>query len=159
MYRIVNMTICFEVNSRLEPNDFPNYDPYYFSGNILNCGKVKVLIYRSNKVNVVGAKSLDEATNVLINVLPNYSIVKSKIVNIVASGTIDFPINLNKIIQYPEFTWEPELFPGIMFRVGKQVAIFFSSRKFNIVGSKSMSTLENFYYEFINTLRRRVNGD
>lgn len=153
------MTVSIKIDRVMEPNEFPEYNPFSFSGYILNHGKVKILIYRSDKINIVGVKSIDEAINILKLVLPEVSIIEMRIVNIVASGTIDFAINLNKIIQYPEFTWEPELFPGIMFRAGKQVAIFFSSRKFNIVGSKSMETLENFYYEFINTLRRRVNGD
>lgn len=76
-----------------------------------------------------------------------------KIQNIVASCDVKFPIKLEKISSdyYKYVSYEPELFPGLVYRVKepKVVMLIFVSRKVVITGSKrredTYSAFEQIY--------------
>ena len=148
------MTITFTFNQLLNPHSFEGYNHQRFSGNIINYGKANLLIFNSNEMNVVGLKSLEQGINLISTFFPNVNIQSAKIVNIVATGLIDFRIYFNEMVNKNDFTWEPELFPGIMFRRGKKVATMFTSNKVNLVGAKSTNELETIFDELISTLNQ-----
>jgi transcription initiation factor TFIID TATA-box-binding protein len=62
-----------------------------------------------------------------------------KIENVVASASLNADIPLNKLLQLPGTEYEPEQFPGLVFRMNdpKAAALIFSSGKIVCTGARS----------------------
>ncbi|MFH0860123.1 MAG: TATA-box-binding protein [Candidatus Altiarchaeota archaeon] len=110
--------------------------------------KLAMLIFRTGKVICSGARSkkeIDQAVEKLIKKLREGSIrLKSKpiveIQNIVASASLGFQVNLDTLaIECMNTEYEPEQFPGLVFRLDKPktVMLIFRSGKIIITGAKT----------------------
>ncbi len=110
--------------------------------------KLAMLIFRTGKVICSGARSrkdIEAAVDKLIKKLKEGRIrVKSKpiveIQNIVASATLGFKVNLDALaIECYNTEYEPEQFPGLVFRLDepKTVMLIFRSGKIIITGAKT----------------------
>ena len=150
--RIVNCVSTFTIDKTLSPADYGNYNPKVFSGYVMKDKRARILIYKSNKINVTGVKSLLEAKTVLLHNFPNIKILKAKVVNLTALALIKKPINFNAVTNNSKYSWEPELFPGALFRESQSVAIFFPSGKVILTGFKNKTKLKTFYREFSRNL-------
>ena len=80
-----------------------------------------------------------------------------KIQNIVASTDVGFPIDVDKLgVDYGVYvSYEPDLFPGLIFRTKnpKMVLLVFRSGKIVITGAKAIEDINNvFIYFFKNIL-------
>lgn len=147
------------------------YNPKRFSAVIIRQKEPKTtaLIFSNGKIVCLGAKSVEDSkkgcrkfAKVIKNL--NYSVqfTNFKIVNIVGSADVKFPINLSNLFNklYFKFKknknlseekiekflmYEPEVFPGLFFHIEKVVLLIFHSGKLSIVGGK---TIDQIYKAF-----------
>ncbi len=142
------------------------YQPDQFPGLILRLNKPKTtaLVFKSGKMVVTGAKStmqLIEAVKRIIKLFKKHGIkIVSKpriqIQNIVASGDINYYVNLEKASYLLENSmYEPEQFPGLIYRMRKPsvVLLIFSSGKMVITGAKEEKEVEEAVYKIAKKLK------
>ena len=80
-----------------------------------------------------------------------------EIVNVVASATIEQPLDLNDITQkFPDVEYHPEQFPGAVFRLHnpKTATLLFGSGKMVCTGSKSAEMAINAVNTVVQKLRK-----
>ena len=85
------------------------------------------------------------------------SIPTISIENVVASATIDQPLNLKDITKkFPEVEWNPDLFPGAVFRLKKPktATLLFSTGKMVCTGSKSEDMARKAIKTVVQELRK-----
>jgi transcription initiation factor TFIID TATA-box-binding protein len=154
--RIVNIVVStslehdipLEKMAAVLPNT--EYNPEQFPGLVIRIKepKTSALIFSSGKVVCTGARTLekvDESIAKIIESLKKINIdikIKPKIVvqNVVASGSIGMDLNLNKLAMKLDNTeYEPEQFPGLVFKLAEAKATFllFSNGKIVCTGTKS----------------------
>lgn len=125
-------------------------NPKQFPGVIyrLKEPKLAMLIFRTGKVICSGARSrknIDDAVTQLLKTLRKAGLrVKGKpiieIQNIVASSSLNFKVNLDVLAtECVNTEYEPEQFPGLVFRLDKPktVMLVFRSGKIIITGAKT----------------------
>jgi len=126
------------------------YNPGKFPGAVYRIAepKVAMLIFGSGKVICSGSRSnkdIDAAVTHLLNRLRKSGIrikgkPRIKIQNIVASASVGFEVNLDVLaIEVMNTEYEPEQFPGLVFRLDKPktVMLIFRSGKLIITGAKT----------------------
>jgi transcription initiation factor TFIID TATA-box-binding protein len=134
------------------------YNPKRFAAVIMRIRdpKTTALVFASGKMVVTGAKSEDDARLAarkfarIIQKLGFKAIfTEFKIQNVVASCDIKFPIRLEGLAaRHSQFsTYEPELFPGLVYRMMKPkvVLLIFVSGNVVITGAK---VREDIYQAF-----------
>jgi len=149
---------------------FPHveYRPEVFPGLAFRLKKPKTctLIFYSGRMVCTGAKSEREARKAILKVtkeLKNGGIIitgkpEITIHNVVASGSLGGSIDLEELCERARvggnLMYEPEQFPGAMFRMDnpKVVFLIFSTGKIVCVGAKK----EKEIYEGVENLRRRL---
>lgn len=149
---------------------FPHveYRPEVFPGLAFRLKKPKTctLIFYSGRMVCTGAKSEREARKAILKVtkeLKNGGIIitgkpEITIHNVVASGSLGGSIDLEELCERAHvggnLMYEPEQFPGAMFRMDnpKVVFLIFSTGKIVCVGAKK----EKEIYEGVENLRRRL---
>ena len=110
--------------------------------------KLAMLIFRTGKVICSGARSKEEIdiavqkllkkfreANIIIKATP-----KIEIQNIVASSNLNFRVNLDVLaIECDNTEYEPEQFPGLIFRLDdpKTVMLVFRSGRIIVTGAKT----------------------
>jgi len=145
LFAELNLEKVIEIcpNSKYNPEEFPGIicrfdDP-----------KVALLIFSSGKLVVTGAKSVEDierAVKKLTQMLKTKVGTKFTkppqidIQNMVFSGDIGMEFNLDVVaLSLPNCEYEPEQFPGIIYRAKepKAVILLFSSGKIVCSGAKS----------------------
>lgn len=145
------------------------YDPNRFPGLIYKIRKPKssILIFRTGKMVCTGTRSAKEAikaVNKVVNELKKSGIVivgkaKTEIVNIVSSGDLGGSIDLERTAYALERTmYEPEQFPGLIYRVNEPKVVFllFASGKIVCTGAKKQ---EDIYIAVEDLYRALVKND
>ena len=126
-----------------------DYNPDQFPGLVyrLDQPKVTALIFKSGKMVVTGAKSVNQLVFAVKKILktlmnkgiPIYGKPQIQIQNIVASANLGMMVDLEKAaLALPGSMYEPEQFPGLIYRMEKPVVVLliFSSGKMVITGAK-----------------------
>ena len=149
---------------------FPHveYRPEVFPGLAFRLKRPKTctLIFHSGRMVCTGAKSEREARRAILKVareLKKGGIIiigkpEIKIQNIVASGSLGGPVDLEEMCERARvggrLMYEPEQFPGAIYRMEspKVVFLIFSAGKIVCVGAKK----EEEIYEAVEDLRRRL---
>jgi len=149
---------------------FPDVDyrPEVFPGLPFRLKKPKTctLIFNSGKMVCTGAKSEKEARKAILKVAKELRtagiIITGKpeitIQNIVASGSLGGPVDLEGLCERTRVggsvMYEPEQFPGLIYRMERPKVVFliYSNGKIVCVGAKK----EEEIYEAIESLRRRL---
>ena len=114
--------------------------------------KTTALIFASGKVVVTGAKTEEYAklasrkfARIVQKLGFEARFLDFKVQNIVASCDARFPIRLEGLAnQHAQFSsYEPELFPGLIFRMGtpKVVLLIFVSGKVVLTGAKDRESI------------------
>ena len=127
---------------RFNPEEFPGIICY------LNEPRVTLLLFRTGKGVVTGARSFDDiqaAVSKLIEVLSKIGVKFRRapeivLQNMVFSGDLGREFNLNTVaLTLPNCEFEPEIFPGIIYRVRepKVAILLFSSGRIVCSGAKS----------------------
>jgi transcription initiation factor TFIID TATA-box-binding protein len=126
-----------------------DYNPDQFPGLVyrLEQPKITALIFKSGKMVVTGAKSVNQlvfAVKKILKTLINKGVpIQGKpqiqVQNIVASANLGAVVDLEKAaLALPGSMYEPEQFPGLIYRMEKPVVVLliFSSGKMVVTGAK-----------------------
>src|SRR3990167_5027282 len=125
----VQLTRLARVQSNTE------YNPEQFPGLVLRIKKPKsaVLVFSSGNLVCTGTKSVaqvKEAINAVIRQIAKIGVrvtqkPKITVQNIVASGSINLSLNLNILaLQLENTEYEPEQFPGLVYKLVEPTATF-----------------------------------
>ncbi|RQD83402.1 MAG: hypothetical protein D5R96_03110 [Methanocalculus sp. MSAO_Arc2] len=153
----LHQTISFQ---RLEelPSASYRYDPKQYHGAYILISGGKVTLYRSGKYIIYGLKSLDQIDGAFEEFL---SIISSiidcaaasdplsvpKVQNIVGMEDFGVPINLSRFViaeGMEQVEYEPEQFPGVVYRGERGTALLFSSGKVIFPVFKDLDVMEAF---------------
>jgi len=131
------------------------YNPEQFPGLVLRVPKPKsaVLVFSSGNLVCTGTKSIGQVKLVIKAVIRQLAKIgvrvkdkpKITVQNIVASGNINIPLNLNFLALELENTeYEPEQFPGLVYKLAEPTATFllFTNGKLVCTGTKNREQLE-----------------
>lgn len=132
------------------------YEPEQFPGLVyrLDEPRVATLIFRSGKIICVGARSTAAAKEALrktvrnikkIGIRINENKIRVKIENIVVAVNLNKDLNLDQLaFQLEESEYEPEQFPGLVYRIyePKVAFLLFSSGRVVCAGAKSMDDVK-----------------
>lgn len=168
--KIENVVAAVTLNQKVDLNavvkSFPGveYRPEQFPGLVyrLKRPKTATLIFNSGKMVCTGAKSKKEAQRAVkkvVNELKQGGIIiiskpELKIVNIVASGSLGGMIDLEKAVRPLKAMYEPEQFPGLIYRMAEPrvVMLLFASGKLVCTGAKR----EQDVYDGVHKLHRML---
>jgi len=132
------------------------YEPEQFPGLVyrMKDPKAATLIFSSGKIVCTGARSIEDVNKVVKKVvkmikdnkLGNPKTYSIQIENIVASAKLEARLNLDKIaFELENSEYEPEQFPGLVYRVKDPKAAFllFSSGKIVCTGVRKVADIES----------------
>lgn len=143
------------------------YNPEQFPGLVIRIKdpKTSALIFSSGKIVCTGARTLEnvslsikkiikalEKINVKIKEAPEFTIQ-----NIVAAGSVGMALNLNVLAMKLDNTeYEPEQFPGLVYKLPEQKATFllFSNGKIVCTGTKSEKEVDKALDKLIENLKK-----
>jgi len=138
------------------------YNPEQFPGLVLRIQKPKsaVLVFSSGNLVCTGTKSVAQVKLVISAVIRQLrkigvnvtGVPKINVQNIVASGTINMNLNLNMLaLQLENTEYEPEQFPGLVYKMMKPNATFllFSNGKLVCTGTKNRKQLDEAMKELL----------
>ena len=133
------------------------YNPEQFPGLVMrikepDMPKTSALIFSSGKIVCTGAKSMEMVKDSIDMIIKNIEKIKIKLAkspeftvqNLVASGAIGIDLNLNALaLQLSNTEYEPEQFPGLVFKMAGTRATFllFSNGKIVCTGTRSEKEL------------------
>ncbi|CDW73284.1 tata box binding protein [Stylonychia lemnae] len=143
------------------------YNPKRFAAAIMRIREPKTtaLIFQSGKMVCTGAKSEEISKNAckmyakaVKKIGFDVKLHEFKIQNVVASHDCGFPISLESIShEHDKFsTYEPELFPGLIYRMQspKLVMLIFASGKIVFTGAKTREQIKEAYQNIDPVLRK-----
>ncbi len=143
------------------------YNPEQFPGLVMRIKepKTSALIFSSGKVVCTGAKSLTKVKESISKIIKNLAKIKIKIrvkpkiivQNMVASGNIFMDLNLNSLaMKLPNTEYEPEQFPGLVYKLQGTRATFLllSNGKIVCTGTRSESRLKDAVDKLIGNLKK-----
>lgn len=155
-YKIENVvaTVVVEITEKIDLNQIARrhadveYNPERFPGLVMRIEKPRatILIFSTGKMVVTGLRQAAEAPRVVEKVVKNIRKAGIKvsnpeitIQNIVASGDLHTNIDLNMAAIVMEYAmYEPEVFPGLIYRMQdpKTVFLIFSTGRIVCTGAK-----------------------
>ena len=155
-YKIENVvaTVSVELTEKIDLNQIARkhaeveYNPERFPGLVMRIEKPRatILIFSTGKMVVTGLRKAVEATRVVEKVVKNIRKAGIKLANpeitiqnIVASGDLHTNIDLNMAAIVMEYAmYEPEVFPGLIYRMQdpKTVFLIFSTGRIVCTGAK-----------------------
>ena len=143
------------------------YNPEQFPGLVMRIRepKTSALIFSSGKIVSTGARSMAKVKESIKAIIKNLAKIKIKITtfpkvnvqNMVASGSIGIDLNLNSLAMELENTeYEPEQFPGLVYKLPDQKATFllFSNGKIVCTGTKSEEEVNKALDKLIENLKK-----
>jgi transcription initiation factor TFIID TATA-box-binding protein len=167
---IQNVVAVATLNQKVDLNavvkSYPGveYHPEEFPGLVfrLKRPKTATLIFNSGKMVCTGAKSEQEARRAVMTVVKELKkggiIIISrpdlKVVNMVASASLGGKIDLEAVSTLGKTMYEPEQFPGLIYRmdVPKVVILIFASGNLVCTGAKK----EQDVYDAVHKLHERL---
>jgi len=161
-YKIENVvaTVIMEITEKIDLTKIARkfedseYNPERFPGLIMRIKEPKAtfLIFSTGKMVITGLRRADEASPGVKKVVKyikkagiNVSNPEITIQNIVASGDLHTFIDLNKAaILMENAMYEPEVFPGLIYRMPypKTVFLIFSTGKIVCTGAKNKKSVK-----------------
>jgi len=176
---IQNIVATFDVKCELDLREIAmkarnaEFNPKRFIALIMKIRdpKVTALVFKSGRIVVVGAKSERDArvagrkfARILQNVgYPNIRFTDFTIRNVVASADVKFPIKLEQLVREHEqwATYEPELFPGLIYRMvsPKVVFLVFVTGKVVMTGAKTRADIYTAFEQIFHVLWTHKKAD
>jgi len=172
-YTIENVvaTATVQIEEKIELNQIARklngveYNPGRFPGLIMRIEKPRatILVFSTGKMVITGLRDGSEALKVVEKVIKNIKKTGIKvmnpeinIVNIVASGDLHTNIDLNMAAIVLENTmYEPEVFPGIIYRMQEPKAVFliFSTGRIVCTGARQKEIVKEAIFKLSNQVR------
>ncbi len=165
-----NMVITVTFSDQVDLNylasklEGAEYAPQQFPGLVYRMKKPKTsfLIFSSGVMNCTGARSIKEAKKAIsqmLNILKKLGVKvrkpKMEIQNIVATYDFGRRIYLDKALQLENTEYEPEQFPGLVYRTKKSVVfLVFGSGKIVCVGARNVKQTEEAIENLIKKFKR-----
>ena len=147
------------------------YNPEQFPGLVIRIRepKTSALVFSSGKVVCTGARSIDKVEESITQIIKSLEKIgikikikpKINIQNMVASGAIGMPLNLNVLAMKLDNTeYEPEQFPGLVYKLPQAKATFllFSNGKIVCTGTKSEDEVHKAVEQLIENLKKIDHG-
>ena len=156
---VVSSSLKHDVPLEKMAATLPNteYNPEQFPGLVLRIKepKTSALIFSSGNIVCTGARTMHDVKEAIKKIKKSLEKINIKITiepeirvqNIVASGTIGIPLNLNTLAMKLENTeYEPEQFPGLVYKLSvkeekdktfKATFLLFTNGKIVCTGTKS----------------------
>jgi transcription initiation factor TFIID TATA-box-binding protein len=168
--KIQNVVAAATLNQKVDLNavvkSYPGveYRPEQFPGLVFRIKRPKTatLIFNSGKMVCTGAKSEQEARRAVMTVVKELKkggiIIISKpdlkVVNIVASASLGGKIDLEAVSTLGKTMYEPEQFPGLIYRMDepKVVILIFASGNLVCTGARR----EQDVYDAVHKLHERL---
>ena len=162
---VVEITEKIDLTSIAQKYEEVEYNPERFPGLIMRITEPKAtfLIFSTGKMVITGLRKATEAGPGLTKVLKylkkaGISTANPKITiqNIVASGDLHTFIDLNMAAIVMENTmYEPEVFPGVIFRMAepKTVFLIFSTGKVVCTGAKTKEVVREAFIKLNENVR------
>jgi len=172
-YKIENVvgTVTVEIDEKIDLNQIARkqpdveYNPERFPGLVMRIEKPRatILIFSTGKMVVTGLRKASEADKVVQKVIKNIRKAgievrnpKITIQNIVASGDLHTNVDLNMAAIVMEYAmYEPEVFPGLIYRMQepKTVFLIFSTGRIVCTGAKEKETVREAVLELNKQVR------
>jgi transcription initiation factor TFIID TATA-box-binding protein len=143
------------------------YNPEQFPGLVIRIKepKTSALIFSSGKIVNTGAKTLEEVEQSIQKIIKALEKINIKIKikpvinvqNIVAAGDIEMPLNLNNLaLKLDNTEYEPEQFPGLVYKLKEAKATFllFSNGKIVCTGTKSEEEVHAAVEKLVEKLKK-----
>lgn len=158
----LHQTVPFQRLPELGPGAY-KYDPEIYHGAYILLSRGKATIYRSGKYIIYGLKSLDDVDHfyqeflALLSPIIDLTLVSPpRVQNIVGMDDFQVEISLSRLVvalQMEHVEYEPEQFPGVIYRGEKGTALIFSSGKVVLAGFKDLDSMEAFASGLRETIR------
>ena len=147
------------------------YNPEQFPGLVIRIKepKTSALIFGSGKIVCTGARNLADVEKSIKEIIKSLEKINIKIKikpeinvqNIVASGNLGIPLNLNVLALKLENTeYEPEQFPGLVFKIKnkgpKATFLLFSNGKVVCTGTKNEEEVEQAMQELTKIIKNNL---
>lgn len=133
------------------------YDPGHYHGAYLLLTAGKATVYRSGKYIIYGQKALEEVDPsfkellaLLSPIIDPAPVSPPRVQNIVGMEDLRTEISLTKLVvalQMEGVEYEPEQFPGVIYRGEQGTALIFSSGKVVLTGFKDPGAMAAFASE------------
>lgn len=146
------------------------YNPEQFPGLVIRIKdpKTSALIFSSGKIVCTGARTMANVRESIRKIIKSLEKINVKIKaepevniqNIVAAGSVGMALNLNVLAMKLENTeYEPEQFPGLVYKLPEQKATFllFSNGKIVCTGTKSEEEVHKALDKLIENLKKAKN--
>ncbi len=143
------------------------YNPEQFPGLVIRIKepKTSALIFSSGKIVLTGARSMEDVEKSIEKIIKSLKKInidikikpKVTVQNIVASGAIGMDLNLNTLaIKLPNTEYEPEQFPGLVYKLKGTKATFllFTNGKVVCTGTKTEEEVYKALDKLIETLKK-----
>jgi len=141
------------------------YNPEQFPGLVLRIKepKTSALIFRSGKIVCTGARTMEDVKASIQKIIKSLEKINVKITiepqidiqNMVASGNIGMDLNLNKLaINLENTEYEPEQFPGLVYKLDKATFLLFSNGKVVCTGTRSEKAVHEALDKLVERLKR-----
>jgi len=153
---VATVSVALEPGEKVDLNQiarkYPDceYNPERFPGLVMRVvdPKATILVFSTGKMVVTGLRDANEAEAVVANVIKRMKQAKVDIKsepeitiqNIVASGDLHVPVDLNEAsVIMVNAMYEPEVFPGLIYRMAdpKTVFLIFSTGRIVCTGAKT----------------------
>ena len=172
-YKIENVvaTVIMEITKKIDLTKIARkyedveYNPERFPGLIMRIKEPKAtfLIFSTGKMVITGLRRADEASPGVKKVIKyikkagiNVDNPVITVVNIVASGDLHTFIDLNiAAIEMENAMYEPEVFPGLIYRMRDLNTVFliFSTGKVVCTGAKNKKIIEESFLKLYHEVR------
>jgi transcription initiation factor TFIID TATA-box-binding protein len=168
-FKVHNIVLTVEFSDKLNLPQISKklkgseYIPDQFPGLIYRMEKpnASFLIFSSGKMNCTGVTNLKDAQKAIAKMIALFKKMKFKVFkprievqNIVASTELKRKISFSKLLELENSEYEPEQFPGLVYRTDKGIAfLVFSDGKIVCVGARSTKDIKNSIAEFVKKLK------
>lgn len=143
------------------------YNPEQFPGLVIRIKdpKTSALVFSSGKVVCTGARTIEDVEESIRQIIKSLEKINVKVTikpiikiqNIVASGSVGMPLNLNTLAMKLKNTeYEPEQFPGLVYKLidAKATFLLFSNGKVVCTGTKSEEAVHAALDKLIENLKK-----
>ncbi len=169
--KIENIVCSGSFNQELDLSELSNkcnyveYKKTRYPGAYIKYNNHSITIYRTGKYIMPGMKSFDDIEQTfddVKNILSPFTDVSKfsspSVKNMVCSSQIDNPLNLNimfiEMLSHDlDVMYEPEAFPGLIYKTNDSTYNIFQSGKFLILGCTSKEKAEKCEKEFLTLLK------
>ena len=168
--RLVNVVCTFCVNQNMDLTELTHKIPFAeFNAKKFAAASIRLfaprstcLVFSSGNLVVTGCTSEDHALLAsyrYVNMLRKFlrlplRMRKFRIQNLVAASTLSFNVDLVQMAEHYQLhcNYEPEIFPGLIFRVPGLVVLIFRSGRIVLTGAKNRKNIITAFEELYNDL-------